>query len=83
MQSITIRELHERTGAWVRRAAQDGAVLVTDHGRPVARIDAPERGKGPNPFKRRRLRPGYARLLRTVIGGRDSTDLVSDDRDRP
>jgi antitoxin (DNA-binding transcriptional repressor) of toxin-antitoxin stability system len=38
MKSITLRELHEATGKWVRRAAALGALQVTERGRPVARI---------------------------------------------
>jgi len=38
MTSITIRQLHEQTGRWVRQAAALGELHVTDRGRPVARL---------------------------------------------
>ena len=37
MKKITIRELHEVTGRWVRRASA-GEVYVTDRGHVVAKI---------------------------------------------
>jgi antitoxin (DNA-binding transcriptional repressor) of toxin-antitoxin stability system len=46
VKEITIRELHRRTGAWVRSAGKYGSILVRDRRRPVARItptsDEPE-----------------------------------------
>ena len=47
MKSITIRELHLRTGQWVRHAANGSAIVVTDRGRRVAALqpfDASVRG---------------------------------------
>lgn len=40
MKSISLRELHERTGAWVRKAAELGAIIVTERGKPLARLEA-------------------------------------------
>jgi antitoxin (DNA-binding transcriptional repressor) of toxin-antitoxin stability system len=38
MKTITIRELHLRTGWWVRHAASQGPIAVTDRGRRVAAL---------------------------------------------
>jgi prevent-host-death family protein len=38
MKSITIRELHLRTGHWVRHAATKGSVVITDRGHRVAAL---------------------------------------------
>ena len=38
MKTISIRELHLRTGRWVRHAASRGPIVVTDHGRRVVAI---------------------------------------------
>jgi prevent-host-death family protein len=38
MKTITIRELHLKTGRWVRHAAAHGPVVVTDRGRRVAAL---------------------------------------------
>src|SRR5437870_2382630 len=38
MKTITIRELHARTGQLVRQASRHGEIRVTDRGRVVAKI---------------------------------------------
>lgn len=38
MRTITIRELHLKTGRWVRHAAAHGPVVVTDRGRQIAAL---------------------------------------------
>jgi prevent-host-death family protein len=82
MKTISIRELHARTGAWVRKAAQIGAITVTERGRPVVRLEAISEVKPVNPFRERRLRPGYARLRGKLGGGTNSTKIVSEHRER-
>jgi prevent-host-death family protein len=80
MKTISIRELHARTGAWVREAERAGEIAITDRGRVVARI-LPAAGLGSVPyFARRRLLPEYQAFEGTLGGGTDSTDIVSDDR---
>jgi antitoxin (DNA-binding transcriptional repressor) of toxin-antitoxin stability system len=81
MKRITLRQLHESTGAWVREAARLGVILVTDRGRPIAKIEGLADDSTANPFLTRQLRPGYAKLLGTLTGGTDSTQLISEDRD--
>ena len=38
MKTISIRELHLKTGRWVRQAASRGPIVVTDRGRRVAAL---------------------------------------------
>ena len=38
MKTISIRELHLKTGRWVRHAASQGPLVVTDRGRKVAAL---------------------------------------------
>ena len=45
MTTVSIKELHERTGHWLRRVGEEQEVIVTDRGRPIARL-VPE----PAPF---------------------------------
>ncbi len=48
MKTISIRELHLKTGRWVRHAASRGPVVVTDRGRQVAAlqpVDVSSRGR--------------------------------------
>jgi prevent-host-death family protein len=84
MKTISIRDLHEKTGAWIRRATTQGALIVTDRGKPVARI-VPEVAPPSLPFFARRAIPRALRGLSRsgkLRGGTDSTRAISDDRDR-
>ena len=38
MKEISIRELHRRTGAWVREARKYGSILIRDRSIPVAKL---------------------------------------------
>ena len=82
MRTISIRELHERTAAWVRKAVDFGAIIVTEHGKPLVRLEAILEAKPANPFRERRVRPGYARLRGKLGRGSDSTAIISGDRER-
>lgn len=80
MKYVSIRALHEQTGALVREAAAGYSVIVTDRGRPVATLVpyAPETDR--HTFATRPLLPAFAALQERVVGG-DSTVDVSADRD--
>lgn len=78
MKTISIRELHEKTGAWVRAAAKTGRFFVSDRGRPVA-VLGPMEGRPAAPFGKRKLTRGFNALPR--VGG-DSTRTISEERDR-
>jgi antitoxin (DNA-binding transcriptional repressor) of toxin-antitoxin stability system len=83
MKRISIRELHEATGRWVREAVRVEELVVTERGRPIATIVPYVEPVRANAFKTRKLRPGYAKLLGRLRGGTDSSAIVSDSRDRP
>jgi antitoxin (DNA-binding transcriptional repressor) of toxin-antitoxin stability system len=80
MKTITIRELHEATGRWVRSAA-DGEVQVTDRGRLIAKI-VPAK---PAPAKVFFANPKYTRAYlaqrKNLQSGTDSTRIISEERD--
>jgi prevent-host-death family protein len=80
MKSISIRELHEKTGDWVRSSNEHGVIIVTDRGKANARIVPVEALSVTNPFTARKLRRGYAHLMGNLNKGTDSTDSVSKDR---
>jgi prevent-host-death family protein len=80
MKTISIRELHPRTGVWVKKAAELGSITVTERGRPVARLEAVEGRPRENPFLRRKLRPGYRRLMGKLTGGTDTVTIVAENR---
>ena len=81
MKTITVRELHQATGQWIRRAAA-GEVLVTKRGLLVARI-VPATPPSAKPFF---AKPKFTRAFlaqrKHLRGGTDSTKLISDDRER-
>lgn len=83
MKQVSLRELHEKTGALIRDARRLGGLMVTDRGAPIARIEPVDTRPSPNPFLSRKVHPAYERLLRSGRLGRgtDSTRIVSDDRD--
>ena len=85
MKTITIRELHEKTGEYIRKAAEAGEIFVTDRGKTIARI-VPEHDQPQRPyFARRTMTPAFRKLAKSgkLRGGTDSTLIVSEDRDRP
>jgi prevent-host-death family protein len=81
MKKVSIRELHLATGKWVREAARFEELVITERGRPIATIVPYAEPARTNPFQKRKLRPGYARLLGRLRGGTDSALIVSSDRD--
>lgn len=81
MTTISIKELHGRTGHWLRRVGEEHEVIVTEHGRPIARLLPVVAPLKTNPFLQRRLIPGVARLIQRPLGGPTSTEIISDGRD--
>ena len=74
MKTISIRQLHDTTGKWVR-AARHEPIIVTDRGAKAAVLKAFDPTELPGvPFPRR-----DAASLPSV--GVDSTDLVAEDRE--
>lgn len=82
MKRISIRELHEKTGQWVRLAEAHEQIIITERGRPVAAL-APYRMSGKaNRFKERMLLPAFNKLRGKLSDGTESGALLSADRDR-
>lgn len=81
MATISIKELHDRTGHWLRRVAGEQEIVVTERGRPIARLVAPASGRKTNPFHQRHLIRGVARLLDRPLGGPSSTQIISEARE--
>ena len=77
MTTITIRELHMKTGQWVRAAARGKrGLLVLDRGRPAARL-VPADGETGIDFSERKLVRGFDRLPELSV---DSARLLEEDR---
>lgn len=79
MKTITIRELHQATGRWVRRASA-GGLYVTERGRLVAKIVP----ASPLPVKPFFANPKFTRAFlahrKHLRGGTDSTQAISEER---
>ena len=77
MTTITIRELHMKTGQWVRAAARGKrGLLVLDRGRPAARLLPAEDSAGVD-FSERKLVRGFDRLPELSV---DSARLLEEDK---
>ncbi|MDE3103227.1 MAG: type II toxin-antitoxin system prevent-host-death family antitoxin [Chloroflexota bacterium] len=78
---VGVRELKNELSAYLRRVNGGESVVVTDHGRPVARLVPPDLPEGIQRLIREgRLRParGRGRLPRLVIPYEPGTPLLSD-----
>ena len=81
MKTITIRELHESTGRWVRQALA-GEVYVTERGRLIAKI-VPASPLPAQPFfANPTYTPAFLRERARLRGGTDSTEIIGEDRGR-
>ena len=83
MKTVTIRELHAKTGKLVREASRHGHILVTDNGRAIAKIVAESEITEVPYFNRRKTSPAFSRLDDSGKTGRgtDVTQMISEDRE--
>jgi prevent-host-death family protein len=83
MKTISIRELHNRTGELVREASRHGEIRVTDHGRVVARIVPQLEAPAIPYFARHKPSAAFRRLDESgkTGGGSDITKGISEDRE--
>jgi len=83
MKTVSLRELHLNTGRWVRLAARQEEVRVSERGRVVARI-VPEPEPARVPYFARRVESTEFRRLAArgrLTRGRDSTLGITEDRE--
>lgn len=83
MKTVTIRELHNKTGEILRQASKLGEIQVTDNGRVLASI-VPKTSPPKTPyFARRKPSRAFNRLDASGRTGRgsDSTTAISEDRE--
>ena len=82
MKEISIRELHRRTGAWVRNARKYGAILVRDRNTAVAKLIPVTDEPLVNMFERWKPLKKYAKALDRPISGIPVEDIIGQDRNR-
>jgi prevent-host-death family protein len=83
MKTVTLRELHAKTGKLVREASRHGQILVTDNGRTIAKIVPETEATAVPYFARRKTSTPFSRLDDRGKTGRgtDVTQLISEDRE--
>ncbi|CAN5535459.1 hypothetical protein BH20VER3_BH20VER3_11630 [soil metagenome] len=81
MKRVSIRELHEKTGEWVRLAETHEQIIITDRGQPVASLAPYRQPVKQNRFHARKLLPAYAKLRGKLSTGTEIGKLISKDRD--
>ncbi len=79
MEQIRIRDLHIKTGEWVRRAARGEGIVITERGRPVASLIPFNENNVSRSFRERQVLPEFDAL--PEVSG-DATRYISEDRDR-
>jgi prevent-host-death family protein len=83
MKSISLRELYNDTGKWIRSVSTEEEIIVTDRGNAVATI-VPYRKKLAKKYTwgNRPLLPGYAATLKAGLlkSSIDSSIGISEDR---
>ena len=82
MKEISIRELHRKTGAWVRSARRYGAILVSDRNVPVATLHPVTETPAVNRFEGWRPLKKFASAINRPVAGTRVAGIISEDRDR-
>lgn len=81
---IPVRELHARTGHYVRKALQQ-RIVITDRGKRIAELLPYARSVGEScgsAWAQRMEEAVFAELVTQPIGGTDSSQLLADERNR-
>jgi prevent-host-death family protein len=80
---IPIRELHARTGHYVRKASERGRILVTHRGKPMAELrPLAKASSDTTTWKDREILPAFAAIMDQPVGGTESGAAITDDRER-
>jgi antitoxin (DNA-binding transcriptional repressor) of toxin-antitoxin stability system len=79
MKEISIRDLHLKTGKWIRNISLEQKIVITERGEPVATLIPFESAHKAIPFCRRELDQRFTNLPPIE---HDSTQYISTDRDR-
>ena len=82
MKEVSLRELHRRTGAWVRSARKHGAILIRDRNTPIAILTPVTEAPAVNRFADWKPLAKFAAALDAPTGGTPVEDIVSEDRER-
>jgi prevent-host-death family protein len=83
MKEISVRELHARTGHWLREVRQHGEIQVTSNGKRVAKIIPSEPLQEVPYFARRKELPAFKKATadKKFVGATELTRALSEDRE--
>ena len=79
MKEISVRDLHLKTGDWVRKVRIERRIVISERGVPVATLIPFEPPHKATPLAKRRLVQGFGKLP-TI--DHDSTEYIASDRDK-
>jgi prevent-host-death family protein len=82
MKEISIRELHRKTGQWVRSTRKYGTIVVSDRNTPVAKLVPVDPEPQENRFATWKPLKKFAAGLDEPVRGRPAEDIISEDRER-
>ena len=86
MKTVTLQQLDPSTSQWLREASQHDRVIVTDHGTPLLTVTVrppPTASRPGGSLANRVLLPEFAAIMVGLgRGGTDSTQIISEDRER-
>jgi antitoxin (DNA-binding transcriptional repressor) of toxin-antitoxin stability system len=83
MKTISLRELHNDTGKWIRSVKDEEELIITDRGVAIASVKPmPIAPKKKVTWGTLKLRPGFAALRKAgkLSSGTDSSVGISEDR---
>jgi prevent-host-death family protein len=79
MKEISIRDLHLKTGDWVRKVSVEQKIVISERGVPVATLIPFEPAHKATAFAKRRFVQGFGKLPPI---NHDSAEFIADDRDK-
>ena len=82
MKEISIRELHRKTGEWVRNSHKYGSILIRDRNAPVARLVPVSEEPSVNLFQNWKPLKKFERSLDHPVKGTPVEDIIAEDRNR-
>ncbi len=83
MKTISLRELHNDTGKWIRSVKDEEEIIITDRGVAIASMKPIKKAVGKKlTWGTVKLRPGYAALMKAgkLKSNIDSSIGISEDR---
>ena len=83
MKEISVRELHARTGHWLREAAHYGEIQITSNGKRIAKLTPSAPLREVPYFARRKELPAFKKATaeKKFMGGTELTKALSEDRE--